>query len=244
MSTTNVDGTRNVMHAASVHGVDRLVHTSTVGALGIRADGQPADETTPAALEDMVGHYERTKFLAERVADEWIARGLPVVIVNPSTSIGERDVRPTSTGRIVVDFLRGRTPAYVDTALNLVDVLDVAEGHILAADRGRIGEKYILGNRNMALKEILETLAALSGRAAPRVRLPHWIPYVYAVANTAWARVRGRAPGVPIDAVRMSRRKMVFDPGKAIRELGIPQRPVEAALERAATWFRANGYVD
>jgi dihydroflavonol-4-reductase len=191
----------------------------------------------------MIGHYKRSKFEAERVAESWAAKGLPVVIVNPSTPVGEYDVKPTPTGQMIVDFLNRRMPAYVDTGLNLVDARDVAAGHLLAADRGRIGKKYILGNRNMSLKEILDTLARLTGLPAPKLRLPHWIPLAAAAADTFAARWTGRVPRVPLEAVRMSRHRMFFDAGKAVRELGLPQTPVEDALARAVAWFRDNGYV-
>ena len=237
MYASNVDGTHNVLEAAAACGVRRVVYTSTVGALGLRPDGLPADERVPVRLEDMIGHYKRSKFLAERVAERWAASGLPVVIVNPSAPIGERDVKPTATGRIVADFLRGAMPAYVDTGLNLVDVRDVAAGHLLAAELGRPGEKYILGHSNVTLKTMLELLATISGLPAPRVRLPHWIPLAAAWAETGLARVRGREPRLALDAVRLARHRMFFDAGKAVRELGLPQTPIENALERAVRWF-------
>ncbi len=243
MRASNVDGTRNVLEAAARAGASRVVYTSTVGALGLRSDGSPADEATPVGLADMIGPYKRTKFLAEREAEAWAARGLPVVIVNPSTPVGDRDVKPTATGRMIVDFLEGRIPAYVDTGLNLVDVVDVARGHVAAAERGRVGEKYILGHRNLTLLEILEILSAITGRPAPRVRLPHWIPMAVAAVDTGIARMTGRPPRFELDAVRLARKKMFFDPAKAVRELGLPQTPVEEPLRRAVRWFRENGYV-
>jgi len=239
----NVGGTENVMAAADRARVARVVHTSSVGALGLAPDGVPADEETPVAREDMIGHYKRSKYDAERVADAWARRGLPVVIVNPSTPVGEADLKPTPTGQMIVDFLNGRFPAYVDTGLNLIDARDVAAGHLLAAEKGRIGERYILGNRNMTLKEILDTLARLTGLPSPRVRLPYALPYAAAAVSTFLANLTGRAPRVPLEAVRMSRHKMYFDSTKAVRELGLPQTPVEEALERAVLWFRARGYV-
>lgn len=240
---SNVDGTENVLAAAAAAGVKRLVYTSSVGALGLKEDGSPADETTSVTLADMVGHYKRSKFLAERVADRWSAKGLPVVIVNPSTPVGEGDVKPTATGRMIVDFLNGKVPAYVDTGLNLVDVRDVAVGHLLAAEKGVPGEKYILGNCDLSLIEIYRLLSGISGRSAPRVRLPHLVPLTYAAADTALARITGREPSVSLESVRLSRYKMYFSPAKAVRELGLPQTPVEEALERAVRWFRENGYV-
>ena len=242
MYASNVGGTRNVLAAAADCGVRRVVYTSTVGTLGLRADGGPSDERTPSRIEDMVGHYKRSKFLAERVADEWAVRGLPVVIVNPSAPVGERDVKPTATGRMIVDFLRGRIRAYVDTGLNLVDVRDVAAGHLLAEERGRVGERYILGHSDLTLDEILTLLARIVGVPRPRVRLPHWIPLAAATVETRWAEWRGREPRLEIDAVLLAQHRMFFDASKAVRELGLPQTPVEQALARAVAWFRDAGY--
>ncbi len=242
LARTNVAGTDNLLRAAAAAGVERVVYTSSVGALGLAVDGSPADERTPVERGDIVGRYKKSKYDAERVAEAWVERGLPVVIVNPSTPVGELDVKPTPTGQMIVDFVNGRLPAYVDTGLNLVDVRDVALGHLLAAEKGRVGEKYILGNRNMTLKEILEALARLTGLPAPRVRLPHAVPLAAAAAATGWAYVTGRPPRVSLESVRMSRHRMFFDPGKAVRELGLPQTPVEQALARAVAWFREKGY--
>src|SRR5262249_60448239 len=240
---TTVEGTRNVLAAAAEAGVSRVVYTSSVGALGLDADGRAADETTPVSRTDMIGAYKRSKFDAERVAFDFVAKGLDVVVVNPSTPVGERDVKPTPTGKMIVDFLNRRLPAYVDTGLNLVDVKDVAAGHVLAAERGRVGEKYILGNRNMTLKEIWDTLSRLTSIPAPPVRLPHWLPLTAALVDSAVARLTGRSPKIPLEGVRMSRQKMFFDASKAVRELGLPQTPVEEPLSRAAQWFREKGYV-
>jgi dihydroflavonol-4-reductase len=239
----NVEGSRNVLRAAAQANVRRVVHTSSVATLGIAGDGEAATESTPASLDDMVGHYKRSKFLAEREAEAWARRGLPVVIVNPSTPVGDLDIKPTPTGQIVVDFLERRMRAYVETGLNFVDVRDVALGHILAAERGKPGEKYILGHQNLTLKEIFERLARISGIASPRLRLPHWVPLALAHLEAPIARRLGRPPRVPLEGVRMSARKMFFDAGKAVRELGLPQSPIEPALERAVSWFRAKGYV-
>jgi dihydroflavonol-4-reductase len=239
----NVEGTDNVLKAAAAARVARVVYTSSVGALGLTADGTPADETTPVSRAEVVGNYKKSKFDAERVAESWAGRGLPVVVVNPSTPVGERDVKPTPTGQMIVDFLNRRLPAYVDTGLNVVDVRDVAQGHLLAAEKGRIGEKYILGHRDMTLKEILETLARLTDLPAPRIRLPHAVPLAAAAAATWAARFTGRPPRVSLESVRMSKHRMFFDAGKAVRELGLPQTPVEDALGRAVAWFRDNGYV-
>ena len=242
LARVNVEGTENVLGAAARAGVSRVVYTSSVGALGRTADGSPADETTPVHRGELVGHYKKSKYDAERVAEQWAAKGLPVVIVNPSTPVGELDIRPTPTGQMIVDFLRGRIPAYVDTGLNLVDVRDVAQGHLFAAEKGRVGERYILGNRNMTLKEILGELARITGRPAPSLCLPHALPLAVSAVATGLARLSGRPPRVSLESVRMSRHRMFFDPGKAVRDLGFPQSPVEEALGRAVAWFREKGY--
>jgi dihydroflavonol-4-reductase len=239
---SNVEGTRNLLEAAGQAGARRVVYTSTVGCIGVKGDGTPGDENAPVALADMTGPYKRSKFLAEQAALEYARGGLPVVVVNPTAPVGDRDIKPTPTGRIIVDFLGGRMPAYVDTGLNLVDVRDVAYGHLLAAERGRVGERYILGARNMTLREILEQLGRLGGRPAPRVRIPYAAAWVFAAAGTAWARVSGREPRASLEAVRMSRKKMFVRTGKAERELGFRPGPVEDALRRAIEWFRQNQY--
>ena len=240
---SNVEGTRNVMQAAFEQGVSRVVYTSSVGALGLDRDGSPADEATPVTIDDMVGHYKRSKFLAERVAEQWTAKGLPVVIVNPSAPVGDGDLKPTATGKMILDFLNRKVPAFVDTGLNLVDVRDVAQGHLLAAEKGRVGEKYILGNKDMTLEEIFQTLSSIADLPAPRVRLPHWLPLTVAAVETGVSRVLKREPSVPLEAVRLSRYRMFFDPSKAVRELGLPQTPIEEPLRRAVEWYRDNGYV-
>ncbi len=241
----NVTGTRNLMIAAANAGVKRIVYTSSVATLGLTSDGSPADEDTPVSLADMIGHYKRSKFLAEaevkKLADE---QGLPVVIVNPSTPIGPRDIKPTPTGRIIVDALSGRMPAYVDTGLNLVHVDDVAIGHLLAFERGTIGERYVLGAQNMTLKEILTELAAITGRQAPRIRLPHNLVLPIAYVSEAWARLtRGNEPRVTLVGVRLAKKKMFFSSEKAKRVLGFNPRPIEEALRDAVDWFRRNGYI-
>jgi dihydroflavonol-4-reductase len=233
----NVDGTRNVLEAAARCGVAKVVYTSTVGCLGIPPDGSPGDEDTPVTRSDLVGHYKKSKYDAEQIALDYARRGLPVVIVNPSTPVGPGDIKPTPTGRIIVDFLQGRMRAYVDTGLNLIAVEDVAQGHLLAASKGRVGERYILGNRNMTLKEILDTLADVTGIASPSVRIPHWVAIAAAAAGTAAGRVLGREPGIPLEAALMSTKRMFFSPAKAVRELGLPRSPVEDALERAVDYF-------
>ena len=237
----NVDGTRNVLELAAELGVKKVVYTSSVGTLSVH-QGQPANENARGDLDDMIGDYKRSKYLAERVVDDWIAQGLPIVIVSPSTPIGERDVKPTPTGRVVVDFLADRLPAYVDTGLNLVDVHDVAEGHLLAAERGRPGETYILGNVNLTLQQILELLGRLTHKRPPRLKLPHWVPLAIAHVEEPIARWLGREPRVPLDGVRMSKALMFFDASKAVRELGMPQSPIEPALERAVSWFVDHDY--
>jgi dihydroflavonol-4-reductase len=238
----NVDGTRHLLAAASEAGAERIIYTSTVGAVGIPKDGTPGDETTPVSLADMVGAYKASKFLAERVADEWAARGAPVVIVNPSTPIGPWDVKPTPTGQMIVDFLNGKMIGSVDTGLNVVHVRDVARGHILAARSGRLGERYILGHRNLSLLEIFRTLSTLTGVPAPRFRVPYAVAWTAAAAMEGVSRITRRPPAVPLTAVRMARKRMFFTADKAIRELGLPQTPAEDALKDAVDWFTERGY--
>lgn len=221
---------------------DRIVYTSTVGALGIPKDGSPGDETSPVGLEDMVGPYKASKFLAERVAEELAARGAPIVIVNPSAPIGPWDVKPTPTGQMVVDFLKGKMVGTVETGLNVVHVSDVARGHILAAERGRVGQKYVLGHRNMPLIDIFRALAAITGLRAPRFRVPYAVAWLAAACMEGAARVTGGTPQVPLTAVRMARKRMYFSSAKAVRELGLPQTPVEDALRDAVAWFVERGY--
>ena len=240
----NVDGTRNILEAARDEGLERIVHTSTVGALGHREDGRPADEETPIGLDQMIGHYKRSKFLGEEVASQAAASGLPVVIVNPSTPVGPRDIKPTPTGRIIVDFLSRRMPAYIDTGLNLIDVDDVARGLLLAADRGRVGERYILGHRNLTLGEIFALLGQITKIPPPMVRLPYHVILPLAYANQ-WLsdRITRRPPRIPLEGVKMAKRRMFFNASKAVRELGLPQSPIEQALEKAVRWFTDHGYV-
>ena len=239
----NVEGTRRLLRGAAEAGVGRVVYTSTVGVLGIPRDGSPGTEDTPVSLADMAGDYKRSKFLAEEVARGYAGQGLPVVIVNPSAPIGPGDIKPTPTGRLVVDFLRGKMWACLDTGLNLVDVEDVAAGHLLAAERGRVGERYVLGGRNLALREIFGILGRIAGMRPPRLTLS--AAAVLPIAHLSeWIadHLTGQPPLVAVDAVRMARKRMFFDPGKAVRELGMPQSPVENALARAVEWFRSNGY--
>lgn len=240
----NVGGTKNLFEAAMEQGVERVIYTSTVGALGYREDGRPADEETPTSLDQMIGHYKRSKFLAEEEAHRAAGRGLPVVIVNPSTPVGPRDIKPTPTGRIIVDYLNRRMPAYVDTGLNLIDVDDVARGHLLAAERGRLGERYILGHRNLTLEEIFSIMELITKIPSPRVRLPYHLILPLAYANQWLSNlVTKRPPRIPLEGLRMAKRRMFFDSSKAVRELGLPQSPIELALERAVHWFTDHGYV-
>jgi dihydroflavonol-4-reductase len=240
----NVEGTRAMLEAAGAAGVRRVVYTSTVGALGLPKDGGAGTEDTPVSVADMVGAYKRSKFLAEQVALGLARRGLPVVIVNPSAPIGPWDVKPTPTGQMVVDFMRGRMFATLDTGLNLVHVRDVARGHVLAAERGTVGEKYILGaaHGNVSLAEIGRLLAEITGRRPPRLRVPYAVAWCGAACMEAVARVTGGAPRVPLTAVRMARKRMYFSPAKAIRELSLPQTDVREALREAVEWFAARGY--
>jgi dihydroflavonol-4-reductase len=244
MYQSNVEGSNNVMQAAFDEGVERVVYTSTVGCLGLNDNGEPANEETPVAIDDMTGHYKRSKFLAEEKVREWVRRGLPVVIVNPSTPVGELDIKPTPTGKIIVDFLRGKMFGYVDTGMNLIDVRDCAEGHVLAAEKGRVGERYTLGGRNLTLKELFDALASVTEIASPRLKVPHWVAETYARIENFWSiDVAHREPEVPLESVKLARHKMWFDASKAVRELGLPQNPIEEALERAVEWFQEHGYV-
>jgi dihydroflavonol-4-reductase len=239
---SNVDGTRNVLEAARRAGVERFVYTSTVGCIGIPAGGI-GDEATPVALNDMRGAYKRSKFLAEEAAIEFARSGLPVVIVNPTAPVGDHDIKPTPTGKIVVDFLSRAMPAYLETGLNIVDAADVAEGHVLAYERGRPGERYILGCENLTLQDIFATLARISGIPAPKVRIPYTLALAAGVASTGWAYVTGAEPRAPLDGVRMAKKKMWVSHAKAVRELGYSPAPAEVALTKAVQWFRTNGYV-
>lgn len=241
MFRSNVDGTRNLLEAARLAGVEQVVYTSTVGCIGIPEDGEGTEET-PVSLADMTGAYKRSKFQAEQVARQYASEGLPVVIVNPTTPVGDHDFKPTPTGKIIVDFVTGAMPAYIETGLNLVDVGDVAAGHLLASERGKPGERYILGCQNLTLEEIFARLARISGRRAPNWRIPYAAAYAVGVVSTGWARISGREPRAPLDAVRMAKKKMFASHGKAARELGYSPQPVDGALERAVAWFCANGY--
>ncbi|MGH6913771.1 MAG: hopanoid-associated sugar epimerase, partial [Geminicoccales bacterium] len=241
----NVEGTRVLLEAAGEAGVVRIVYTSSVATLGILPNGEPADETTPAALADMIGHYKRSKYVAEQMVRELVERsGLPAVIVNPAAPIGPRDIRPTPTGRMVLEAARGRMPACVDTGLNVVHVDDVAEGHLLAFERGRIGQRYILGSENLALGEILGMIARLVGRRPPRLRLPPGL--ILPLAHLAETAARLRGAGEPLlttDGLRMARKRMYFSSALAERELGFRGRPALEALRDALAWYRGHGYL-
>jgi dihydroflavonol-4-reductase len=241
---TNVDGTVNLMRAASSAGVERIVYTSSVATLGINADRTPANEDTPVGLSDMVGHYKRSKFLAEAQVQEMIqTEGLPAVIVNPTTPIGPRDIKPTPTGAIIIDSLNGKIPAYVDTGLNIAHVDDVATGHWLAFGHGEIGQRYILGGENLTLRQILSTIATISGGRPPIARIPHSLAMFIAVINEAAARLIGSGtPKVSIDSVRMSKKHMYFSNARAKAQLGYAPRPASEALQDAIDWFAAHDY--
>lgn len=238
----NVDGTENLLRACKERGVKDVVYTSSVAAIGIPKNGSPGRETTPVTIEDMIGHYKRSKFLAQQVAVDF-ARDYPVYIVNPSTPIGSHDWKPTATGKIIVDFLNGKMPAFVDTGLNLVAVEDVVEGHLLAPEKGQPGRLYILGNQDLTLEQILQKLAALTQKKAPKVKLPYG--FVYALAwteNLVTGTLLKREPFIPLEGVKMAKKRMWFANERAVQELGFQTTSVDAALQRAIDWYRANGY--
>lgn len=241
MLRANVDGTVAMLRAAGAAGAERIVYCSSVAALGLTADGTPADETTPVDPHAIVSTYKRSKYLAEQAARDLARQGVPVVIVNPAAPVGPRDIRPTPTGRMILDAAAGRTPAYVDTGLNVVHVADVAEGHVLALERGRVGESYILGGENLTLRALLTLVAQEAGRAPPRVRLPIGAVWPAALAMEAGARLFGIEPRVTRDYLRMARKRMFFASDKARAELGYAPRPVREAIADAIAWFRAEG---
>ena len=243
MYRSNVEGTRALLEAARKNRVQRVVYTSSVATMGFSSNGTIADENSPVALAEMIGHYKRSKFMAEQIALEAGRGGQHVVVVNPSTPVGEMDIKPTPTGRIVVDFLKKKFPAYVDTGLNLVDATECARGHVLALEKGRTGERYVLGGENLTLKQILDKLAAITGLPSPKVKVPYAMALATGVVDevfTGW--IRGREPRATIDAVRMGKKKMFVSSAKAERELGWEIVPVDGALRRAVSWFRAKGY--
>src|SRR5215212_7748015 len=249
MYAANVEGTRNVIEAAAEAGCSRIVYTSTVGCIGLPREVNgamtPTDEATPVAEAQMSNHYKLSKWRAEVVARELAAKGLPIVIVNPSAPVGPRDVKPTPTGKVIVDFLNREMPAYLDTGLNWVHVRDVAIGHILAAERGRVGERYILGHAegNWTMKQALDVLAEITGLPAPKFRVPHAVALMAAHVDETISKFTGKSPKAPLAGVRMAKYKMFFDPAKAIRELGLPQTNPKQSLADAVEWFRAHGYV-
>jgi dihydroflavonol-4-reductase len=241
----NVGGTRNLLSACCEAGVEKVVYTSTVGTIGLRKDGVPTDEDSPVKLDDMIGHYKRSKFMAEQVAQEFAASGLPVVIVNPTTPVGAGDLKPTPTGRIILEFIKGRMRAYVETGLNLVGVADVARGHLLAEEKGRIGERYILGGENWTLEEILDGLARICGSHMPRFRIPWTLALVAGyVENFAVGSILRREPMIPLEGVRMARYKMFISSEKARKELGYDPGPAEKALREAVDYFRHEWHPD
>ncbi len=244
MYRSNVEGTRAILEAARKNSVRRVVYTSSVATMGFTSNGQPADENSPVSLDNMIGPYKRSKFMAEQVAIEAARSGLDVVIVNPTTPVGERDIKPTPSGRIIVDFLKKKFPAYVDTGLNLVDATECARGHIAALEKGRSGERYILGGENLTLKQILDKLGAITGLPSPTIRVPYVLALATGVVDeVVTGRIRGREPRATIDAVRMGRKKMFVSSAKAEGELGWKIVPVDDALRRAVEWFRSNGHI-
>lgn len=244
MYQSNVGGTRSVLEAARKNGIRRVVYTSSVATVGFTSNGHPANEESPVALADMIGHYKRSKFMAEQLALEAGRGGMDVVTVNPTTPVGERDIKPTPTGRIVLDFLKRKFPAYVETGLNLVDARECARGHVAALERGKTGERYILGGEDLTLKQILDTLGRITGLPSPKVKLPYFFAVATGVVDEAiTGRLLRREPRATVDTVRMGKKKMYASSGKAERELGWKIVPVEGALRRAVEWFRSNGYV-
>jgi len=239
----NVTGTKTLLEAARDVGTERIVYCSTIGAIGIPPEGGLGTEETPVVFEQMAGHYKRSKYLAEQEVLKLAKAGLPVIIVNPSAPVGIGDVKPTPTGQVIVDFMKGRMPAYIETGMNIVDVDDVATGHLLAMEKGRIGERYILGSANLMLREVLEILSRLTGVKAPTIKLPRVAILPLAYLNQWLANFTGHPPRIPLEGVKMAKYKMHYDCSKAIRELGFPQTPPEVALEKAVRWFRDHGYV-
>jgi dihydroflavonol-4-reductase len=244
MYRSNVEGTRAILNAAEKNRVKRVVYTSSVATMGFSSNGQAADENSPVSLDSMIGPYKRSKFMAEQLAIQAGRSQLDVVVVNPSTPVGERDIKPTPTGRIIVDFLKRKFPAYLDTGLNLLDVKECALGHLAAFEKGRSGERYILGGENLTLKQILDKLEQITGLPSPPMRVPHWVALAAgAVDELVTGRILGREPRATIDAVRMARKKMFVSTAKAEGELGWKPVSVDPALARAVGWFRSNRYV-
>lgn len=242
MYRINVGGTEAILEAALENGLTKVVYTSSVGTLGNPGNGIPGTEETPVTLADMAGPYKKSKFLAERVAEKYVSKGLPLVIVNPSTPVGPGDIKPTPTGKIIVDFLKRKMPAYLDTGLNIIAVEDCARGHVLAEQKGLVGRKYILGNTNLTLRNIFGLLEEITGLSAPRVRLPYMPILVAAYINEGLSRITGKEPLIPLAGVQMAAKFMYFDASRSVHELGLPQTPVKEALVRAVDWFKNNGY--
>jgi dihydroflavonol-4-reductase len=240
---SNVTGTKNLLEAARKAGVEKFVYTSTVATIAVPREGILPNEKTESSLDEMIGHYKRSKFEAERCALSAAETGLPVVIVNPTTPVGPGDWKPTPTGKIIVDFLNGRMPGYVETGLNFVPVEDCARGHLLAGENGRAGERYILGGRNLTLKQMLDILSSVSRRPAPRWKFPYVLAYAAGCVDTGVSRLLNREPQIPLEGVKMSRHKMFVDASKAERDLGFAPGPIEAALGRAVAWYESNGYI-
>ncbi|MBD2628805.1 hopanoid-associated sugar epimerase [Trichormus variabilis] len=240
----NVEGTRNLLAAAQKAGIERTVYTSSVAAIGVGKSGQVVDETHQSPVEKLVGDYKKSKFLAEQVAMDAVKQGQDIVVVNPSSPIGSMDIKPTPTGDIILRFLRRQMPAYVDTGLNFIDVRDVARGHLLALQKGKSGDRYILGHQNLSLKQLLEILSDITGLKAPQISVPAFLPLSVAWVEEKILAPLGKTPTVPIDGVRMAQQPMYYDASKAVRELGLPQSPVNVALKDAVDWFVSNGYVN
>ncbi len=246
MVRTNVEGSRALLQAAADAKLSKIVYTSSVSAIGRPHEngslGIGREELDPQP-DELIGPYKRSKFLSDKVAREFAQKGLPVVIVNPSTPIGPQDIKPTPTGKMIVDFLNGKMPGYVDTGLNFVDVQDVAAGHCLAGEKGKVGERYILGNKNLSLKDFLHTLSRVSGMPPPKFKVPYAVAWLAGAFSTGLSCFTGREPGIPLDGVRMSHAPMYYDASKAVRELGMPQTPIEESLRKAVAWFKEHGYV-
>ncbi len=240
---SNVLGTRSILNAAKQANIERIIYTSSVAAIGVGKSGEMVNENHQSPVNELVGHYKKSKYWAEQEAKKAITNGQDIVIVNPSTPIGPLDIKPTPTGDIILRFLRRQMPAYVNTGLNIIDVRDVAQGHLLALEKGKIGERYILGNKNLSLKALLEQLSLLTGLKAPQQTLPLWIPLTVAWIEETLLSSLGRNPSIPIDGVKMSKQPMYYDPSKAINQLGLPSSPIETALKDAIDWFNNNGYV-
>ena len=244
MYDINVQGTRNILEAAMTENVRKVVYTSTVGCIGLWPDGRPADEQTPLDPAILCNDYKLSKYQAEQAALEFAGRGLPVVVVNPSAPVGPWDIKPTPTGKLILDFINGKMPAYLDTGLNLIDVRDCARGHLLAEEKGTVGERYILGNRNLSLHEILLALEKITGIPVPRIKMPYWVAYAAGwICETVSDVITHQPPAVPLGGVKMAKHKMYFDPSKAVRELGLPQNSVVGALEDAVQWMKEHGMV-